>query len=59
MTKRVYVTRAQSRAAKALVQRSAKTGRFVSNGVKKIAEASSANGNSSRSQQAGRTSRSQ
>lgn len=39
MAKRVYVTSAQVRAARTLVERSATTGRFVSNSVKKIADA--------------------
>ena len=39
MTKRVYVTSAQARAAKKLVARSAVTGRFVSSSMKKIATA--------------------
>ncbi len=40
MAKRVYVTSAQTRAAKTLVARSAVTGRFVSAEVRKIASAS-------------------
>lgn len=37
--KKVYVTVAQAKAASALVSRSAKSGRFVSNGTRKIANA--------------------
>ncbi len=47
MPKRVYVTKAQTRAAGKLVSRSAITGRFVSPSVQKIAKAQparSANG---------------
>jgi hypothetical protein len=39
MAKKVYVTRAQKDAAKMLVSRSAKTGRYVSANVHKIANA--------------------
>ncbi len=39
MAKRVYVTKAQTRAASKLVSRSAITGRFVSSSVQKIAKA--------------------
>ncbi len=39
MVKRVYVTSAQVRAARALVERSAKTGRHVSVAIRKIANA--------------------
>ena len=39
MTKRVYVTSAQARAAKKLVARSAVTGRVVSSSLMKIATA--------------------
>ena len=39
MTKKVYVTKAQSRAASAIVERSAVTGRYVRPGVAKIAAA--------------------
>ncbi len=41
-TKTVYVKSAQKQAAKALVTRSARTGRFVSSAVTKIANAESA-----------------
>jgi hypothetical protein len=58
MTKRVYVTRAQTRAAKTLVRRSAQTGRFVSVGVKKIAQVRSTNGDGARSTQTGKITRS-
>jgi len=39
VTKKVYITKAQSRAASAIVQRSAITGRYVRPGVAKIAAA--------------------
>lgn len=39
MAKTVTVTRAQKAAAKYIVERSAKSGKFVSNSVLKIAEA--------------------
>lgn len=40
MTKRVQVTKAQAKAARMIVERSAKTGRSVRSGVSKIAGAS-------------------
>lgn len=39
MVKKVYVTAAQAKAASALVSRGAKSGKFVSNGTRKIANA--------------------
>jgi hypothetical protein len=39
VTKKVYVTKAQSRAASAIVERSAVTGRYVRPGVARIAAA--------------------
>lgn len=51
MTERVFVSSAQKRAASAMVARSAKTGRYVSPSVRKIANATTqpANGREQRS----------
>lgn len=40
MSKKVYVTKAQERAAQLIVERSAKSGKAVRSGVSKIADAS-------------------
>lgn len=50
MTRTIFVTRAQVRAAQFLIERSAITGRPLSPAILKIANAKSANGRSTPSQ---------